>query len=226
MSGSGGTGYGSAPINFGDSVDISGSIYCSGVFFDHNDQLHKTLTWNGTDHRPGTPAGDNTSVTTIARFGGTIYDHFADGSSTHTDGTEDDLYTDTTPASMFAVNGDKIEARYVVNTVAHATATRKVKVYFAGTAIYDSTAAATAVADTLDLHVTLIRESSTVVRCIVSEVQSGTIGFTSGKYTRLTGLTLSGTNILKVTGAAAATGAAASDIVAVLGSVKWFPAAA
>ncbi len=37
----------------------------------------------------------------------------------------------------------------------------------------------------------------------------------------LTGLTLSGTNILKITGQAAGVGAASNDIVAKMGQVKW-----
>jgi hypothetical protein len=44
-------------------------------------------------------------------------------------------------------------------------------------------------------------------------------------YTRITGLTLSNTNILKITGEAAGVGAATDDIVAKLSSVSWFPAA-
>lgn len=44
-------------------------------------------------------------------------------------------------------------------------------------------------------------------------------------YTKVTGLTLSNTNILKITGEAAGVGAATDDIVAKLSTISWIPAA-
>ncbi len=159
--------------------------------------------------------------------GGTLFDHFADGASTSTNGTFDDLYTDTTAANTFNTNGDKLTARYSGIIVASATATRDIKVLFAGTTILDTGALTTATADGFDVSVMIIRESSTVVRCIATIIVSTTTGtgvFTDTTYTRITGLTLSGTNILKITGAAAATGAASGDITAKLGTIQFQPA--
>ena len=49
---------------------------------------------------------------------------------------------------------------------------------------------------------------------------------TSTTYTnsgKLTGLTLSGTNIIKVTGQSSGTGSATNDIIAILGAVDFKP---
>lgn len=178
------------------------------------------VEYNGNHYR--TTAG-------IVRYslGGTIFDHFTDGASSHTDGTFDDLYTDTTIANTFKVDGDKIRAEYSGIFVAHATATRNVKVLFAGSTIFDSGALATTTAESWQARVTLVRVSSTSVRCVVSFMASTSAGanaFSDITYTLLTGLTLSGTNIVKVTGAAAGVGAAASDIVAKIGSVRFYGA--
>lgn len=158
-----------------------------------------------------------------ARLGGTIFDHSSDAASTHTNGTEDDLYSDSVAASVLGTNNDKVEARYSVVTVAHATATRQIRVYFAGTLIFDSGPLATVTGDSPEIHVLIIRKSSTIVRCTVkiSSLRMG--GYPT--FTEVTGLTLSGANILKITGTAAGTGAAASDIVAKLGTVEWKGAA-
>lgn len=55
--------------------------------------------------------------------------------------------------------------------------------------------------------------------------QYGGIYVSSGTASRVTGLTLSGTNILKITGQAAGVGAATNDIVAKLATASWSIAA-
>lgn len=153
------------------------------------------------------------------------FDHFADVGNVSTG--EDDLYSDTILAGQLATDGDKLVARYGGTTAAHATATRQIRVYFGGTLIYDSTAQVTASADNWDIHVLVERESSSVVRCTVSFTDAlNTAAFPGSKYTRVTGLTLSNTQVLKVTGEAAAAGAATDDIIAKLGYVEFKPAAA
>lgn len=152
-----------------------------------------------------------------------LFQHYADAGNTTT--SETDLYSDTTPASTFANNGDVINALYSGVFVSSATATRQLKAYFGGTAIYDSGALSISVADSWQLTISIIRESSTVVRCIVDLKVGGVSVTSSPTYTRITGLTLSGTNILKITGTAAGVGAATNDIVAKSG-VVLLPASA
>lgn len=158
--------------------------------------------------------------------------YIANVSSTHTDGTEDDLFTTTLAAAQLSANGQKLNFRYVVTAVGHATATRKLKVYFGGTAIFDSTAIAlAATASTLAIQGEIVRVSASVIRAMVSVVPStGLTALAVGAlvpaaYTEVTGLTLANTQIIKLTGASAGVGAASADIVAKAGSVDFFPAA-
>ncbi len=124
-----------------------------------------------------------------------MFDHFASTATTHTDGTEDNLYSDTIAANEFGTDGDGIKAEYVVDGLT-SNAGDDINVYFAGTLI--GTGKTAAVVNWLE--VMLIRESSTVVRCAVVLGNGATAPITT--YTRLTSLTLSGTNILKITGVA------------------------
>ncbi len=82
-----------------------------------------------------------------------------------------------------------------------------------------------AVTDSWDLKVTIIRESATVVRCSVAMSSNFAALSADTTYTRVTGLTLIGTTVLKITGTAAGVGAASNQIVASLGAVQFVPAA-
>lgn len=159
----------------------------------------------------------------IAKVGGTIFDHFVDAGNTTT--TETDLYTDTVSASVLGTNGDKIEVDYGGIFVSSGTATREVKVYFGGTAIFDTGALTLSLSAAWTAWVLIIRVSATVIRYMVSFTTEGAALSAYTATGELTGLTLSGTNIIKVTGQAAGVGAATNDIVAKLGTVQWKSAA-
>lgn len=175
----------------------------------------------------GFPGGGTTFLRDDATFVALpfpLFDHFADAGNGTT--VETDLYSDTLADGQLAVDGDKIEAWYSGVTVGHATATRQIRVYFGGTLIYDSTAQVTAAAANWSIGVRVIRESSSVVRCDVSfDDNLNLAAFPGSQYTRITGLTLADPQILKITGQAGGVGAATDDIVAKLGSVKFWPAA-
>jgi len=157
-------------------------------------------------------------------IGGTLFQHFADAGNGTT--VETDLYSDTTAANTLATNGDQILMEIAGIFVSSATATRQIRAYFAGTILFDSGALSiSAGSDAWNLCVTIIRESSSVVRCTANMTTTGAALNAYSAYTRITGLTLSGTNILKTTGTAAGVGAATDDIVAKLGSVAFVPAA-
>lgn len=144
-----------------------------------------------------------------------LFDHYADAGNVALTG-DTDLYSDTIAAGQLANNGEKLETEYagVVNTTGSS-----LRVWFAGTKIFDSGSLSVSGAGSFDVWVTIIRESSSVVRTIVT-VQAN--GFSSGDvaYNRLTGLTLSGTNILKLT-SPGGTIASDNDVVAKFGSVRW-----
>lgn len=163
------------------------------------------------------------SSSSTAKAGGAIFDHYVDVGNSTT--TETDLYSDTIPASSLGSNGDKLSAEYGGTFVSSATATRQIKIYFGGTAVFDTGALTLSLSSAWTAYVTIIRVSSSVIRYMISFT---TEGATLAAYTavgELTGLTLSNTNILKITGQAAGVGAATGDITAKLGSVNWQPAA-
>lgn len=153
-----------------------------------------------------------------------LFNHFADQGNGTT--VETDLYSDTIPAGQLAINGDKLSGMYGGIFVASATATREIKVYFGGSAIFDSGALSiSAGSDAWAVYAEVIRDSSTSVRCIVTMSTTGAAINAYCAYTSVTGLTLTNTQILKITGQAAAVGAASNDIVAKQSYVEFRGAA-
>lgn len=151
-------------------------------------------------------------------LGGTIFDHANDVGNVTT--AETDLYSDTLAINTLAVNKDKVVAEYGGKFVSSGTATRQIKIYFAGTVILDTGALTLSLSSAWTVYVALIRVSSTVVRyeCSLTTQGAALAAYTS--CDELTGLTLSNTNILKITGTAAGVGAATNDIVAKMGFVE------
>lgn len=153
-----------------------------------------------------------------------LFNSFADVGNSGT--SETDLVTNTIAAGQLGANGAKLKAEYGGTFLNHATATRELKLYFGGTAIFDTGALAigTAVSG-WTVYATIIRVSATVVRYMVSmETQNAPLAaYTS--VGELTGLTLANTNVLKITGTAAGVGAASNDILAKMSDVDFEPAA-
>jgi hypothetical protein len=121
---------------------------------------------NGNLSVGGTISGSFASIaqsSLVSQYATNIASHFADqGNSTTSDTT---LYSDTIPASTLSANGQKIYAQYALNTVNHATATRQIKVFFAGTSILDTGALVfPSVAGNVDIDIKIIRDSSTSIR--------------------------------------------------------------
>ncbi len=150
-----------------------------------------------------------------------IADHYADVPSGL---TETDLYTDTLAADTLAVDGDKVTALYVC-TLVFSTSTKQVRVYFGGSAIFDTGALTVSAAGSLIIPVTIIRESATVIRYAISATTKAASTTEFAVVGRLTGLTLSSSNVLKITGTTAGTGSASGDVVATMGTVQKVPGA-
>jgi hypothetical protein len=144
-----------------------------------------------------------------------IFDYYANVS---VGGAETDIFTDTLTASKLGSNGDKIFASYSGNFVTVGTELTQLKVYFGGTAIWDSTAIAPATGTTSwRVFVEIIRVSGTKIRYSVSLNTTSALGFVYETCGELTGLTLSNTNVLKITGTSSGVGSGAGDIVGVMG---------
>lgn len=157
--------------------------------------------------------------TSFASAGGTIFGHISDST---VGGAETDIYTNTLPANTLGTNADRVEATYGGNFVTGGTELTQLKAYFAGTAIWDSTALAPSTGTTSwRVFVEIVRVSSTVVRYTVSLNTTGATGYVYAACGELTGLTLSGTNDIKITGTSSGVGSGAGDIVGKMGLVRW-----
>lgn len=152
----------------------------------------------------------------------TLFAHHANAGNVTTG--ETDLYSDTIPANRLAANDETLEAEYGGVFVSSATATRDIKLYFGGTVFFDSGALTLSLSAAWTIYVSLIRVSATVVRYMVSMTTEGAALAAYTAVGEITGLTLSNTNILKITGQAAGVGAATNDIVAYMSKVVWQPA--
>ena len=166
----------------------------------------------------------------LGNVGTCAFDDFASVATTHVDGTFDVLSTHTTVANSLQINGDKIEFDFTLTVVGHAVSTDQIQVAFGGITIFDSGANNYALAATIRIIGQIIRVSSTTCRAIVSFLPAGSatiLGYELMTYTSdstLTGMTLSGTNILKVQAAATGTNSAASDVTLTVGSIDIIPA--
>ncbi len=136
---------------------------------------------------------------------------------------ETDIYTFTVPASQLGTNGDRVEMEASGAFVSSGTATRQLRAYFGGTMIFDTGALTISLAAAWDIYCIITRVSATVVRYAVSMTTEGAALAAYTSSGEVTGLTLSNTNIIKVTGTAAGVGAATNDIVCKMGAVDFKP---
>lgn len=157
------------------------------------------------------------------KFGSTLFDGFTNAGNSGTD--ETDLYLNTLPAGLLKTNGDKIEAEYGGVFVSSGTATRRVRIYFGGTSIFDTGDLTLSLSSAWTAYVSIIRVNSSVVRTMVSLTTEGATLAAYTNYAEVTGLTLTNPQIIKITGEADGVGAASNDVVAKLGTVYYFPAA-
>lgn len=152
-----------------------------------------------------------------------LKDFYADVSNTST--TETDIFTYTTIASTLNNNGEKLKAEYNGNFVGSGTATKQIRVYFAGTLIFDSNTLTVSSSGSWSARVSIIRSGSTTARATVNITTPGASTATYTTETDVTGITYTNTNILKITATAGGVGAATGDIIGKHGDITWYPAA-
>lgn len=165
----------------------------------------------------------------IAKTPISLFNLYANISTTSTGGSFDDLQSVTIAAGQLAANGDRLLARWVGQAVGHATATRQVRIVFGGTTIADSAAYATGYGGIYVWDIEIVRVSSSVVRTnangnnpAISDISA--LPVAGAAYTEVTGLTLANTQVLKITAAATGAGAASGDITGRSLTVSYFPA--
>lgn len=164
----------------------------------------------------------NTARIRYAKLG-TIFDAFDDVSNSST--TETDLHSYTTAADTLRTSGEKLQADYGGILLNSATATRQIKMYFGGSLMFDSGALTITTTSSFILTTTIIRVSSSIVRCMTTLALMGNTTPVYTEVREITGLTLGSTNILKITGQSAGTGAATGDITLKMCTGRWAGAA-
>lgn len=190
----------------GDFITVLDSIRCS---YDTGSQTVRAMAVITSGHE--------------VAIGGAEYDFITNTATVNTNGTEDDLFSRTVPGHTLGQVRRKLLARWSFDFVGHATATRQLRAYFAGTEVFDSGVLTHPSTWTGVLQVDVISVTSTAVRVTASFVPSGISLQPINVVTDITGLTLTGDNILKTTGTAADTGAAAGDITGRMGTILYFP---
>ena len=115
---------------------------------------------------------------------------------------EDNLKSFTCQANELGTDGDQIEFEAGGTfAAADVAATKRLKVKFGGTTIFDSGAVVVAVATVWSLRGFAVRTSSTAVRySVFMNVGNMALAFTYASEGAVTGLTLSNTNTLQFTG--------------------------
>jgi len=151
-----------------------------------------------------------------------LKDFYADVNNVST--TETDLLTYTTVANRLNATGEKIISNFS-GTFNDVTASSQLKLYFAGNLIGDTGTLTMSVTGAWVTTVSIIRTGTTTARAIVniSTPSASTASYT--KYTSLTGVTFTGTNIVKITGTAGGATGGNDDITATYGNIIWQPAA-
>lgn len=150
-----------------------------------------------------------------------LKDFYSDVSNSGT--SETDLYSFSTIANQLTGNGEKIIAVFG-GTFNDTTASSQIKVKFAGVTIGNTGALTMSVVGAFIVNVSIMRTGTTTARAMVNISTPGASTAAYTKYTTLTGLDFTTTNILKITGQAGGIGGSGGDITATYGNILWQPA--
>lgn len=150
----------------------------------------------------------------VITSGDVLFDFFTNGGNVNA--AETTLYTFTVPAMTLLANGQKITGRY--GGVISAATSKQIKLKFGGNTIFDTGFAATAASTSWELDFLIIRTGSSTARVIAKITYEVLI---AAQESDLTGLDFTTTNVLELTGLAAAS----NEIIAKLGFGQWLPAA-
>lgn len=126
------------------------------------------------------------------------------------------LYSDSIAASVLAINGSNINAKYSIE-LADTLNSKIVRFYFGGQMIFESVIDySTGTLFQLDCNVFIIRTGASTARCIVSYLANSR---TESQITLLTGLNFAVANDLNLTGE----GVVNSDIIALFAKGIYYP---
>jgi hypothetical protein len=151
----------------------------------------------------------------------TLFNHTATEGNVTTG--ETDIYSDTISANQLTATGNKLLGEYGGLFVSSGTATREIKLKFAGTTVFDTGTLTLSLSSAWYLGFVLTRTGTTTARVIVNMTTEGAALAAYTAQTDLTGLDFTATNVLKLTAQAAGIGAATDDILAKIGYVEYKP---
>jgi hypothetical protein len=150
----------------------------------------------------------------LARAGGTVFTAQTDVGNVGAG--EDDLHSKSIAASTLSVDGEALEATFVFTFAANANS-KRVRIYFGATAVYDSTAQVQN-GGSLSVRVRIVRTGAATQRGSATAVNdAGTPLFGDVHQYTTPGETLSGAVTFKATGE----GVADNDIVNKMTEIKW-----
>jgi len=150
-----------------------------------------------------------------------LFDHYTSIGTVGS--TETDLYSDTIVGSTLAADGDKLSINYAGISTGSAFL-KTIKVYFGGTACFTAQDLVDPSTKDWRLELTIIRVSSSVIRCYGNLNSTDNIDMVHTDYTEITGLDLSANNILKITGQVPDPGPPTptdDELIATMGTVTW-----
>lgn len=147
-----------------------------------------------------------------------LFDHYDTVSNSGV--AETDLYSDSIPLNTLLSDGQKLSAIYA-GTFANTANNKFVKVYFNGSAVFDTGSTAFTALSSWEVRVTIVRTSATTCRVTASFISSHSALRSYSVQVDLAAQNFAQANILKITGA----GGASADVSAKLGFVEWKPEA-
>jgi hypothetical protein len=189
--------------------------------------LAGTQTFTGIHNFPTPTLGTNTTQVATTEFvkvntAHQVKDFYTDVSNITT--TETDLLTYTTVANRLNTTGEKLVITYG-GTFNDTTATSQLRIYYAGQVIGNTGVLTISATGAWVSNISIIRTGTTTARAILNISTPGASTAFYTNYASLTGLTFTGTNIVKITGTAGGATGGSNDITATYGNIIWQPAA-
>lgn len=174
---------------------------------------------NATHNHSNAAAGGTIAFSALT--GAPVALAFNAATTGNTAATETDIRTTTLTAGQLSADGQSVRFDSAGSFAGTLATNKRIIAYFGGTAILDSGSLAITSANTWRLSSNCYRDSSSSVKCSTILSSSATGALTAlSQYAAVTGLTLSNTQVYKITG----NGTNANDVTAEVWKVAFDPA--
>lgn len=212
------------------SLILTGSFYLSGSFNFTASQaiLSQTASYVVLAQTASYVISSSYAITssyvsnsTYLKYGlsGKLFQDYNDHGNNATIETE--LYRYTLGVGGLSISGEQIEAEYGGIFVSSGTATRQIKLYFAGSVIFDTGILSISLSSAWVLYLTIMRISSSTIRYMISLTTEGAALSAYTSVSELAGIDFINQNELRLTAQASGIGAADNDIVGKISNGFW-----